>query len=144
MRALARAVRDRLSGPGDAPRTASLSPARRGEGESWSFVEPLTTDANAIAEPVPRQPVPARTPGSARRVGTVRLPLGGPYRPKARLYRDAGGREWWVVRLWEVDRAEARTVSTDELRAFARGNRLEHLLAEIEALVARGRAEDRP
>lgn len=70
----------------------------------------------------------------------MRLPLGGPYRPKAQLYRDAAGTEWWVVRLWEIDRAVPRRVSTDELRAFARGNRLAGLLDAIDALVVRADA----
>jgi hypothetical protein len=70
-------------------------------------------------------------------VGEVRLPLGGPYLPRARLYQLPDGRLLWRVRLWEVDRAVPRVVSTHVLRTFARVNRLPGLEAEIAALVQR-------
>jgi hypothetical protein len=67
----------------------------------------------------------------------VCLPLAGPYRPHARLYRLSDGRLLWHVRLWEVDRAVPHVVSTDALRTFARLNRLPGLEAAIDALVRR-------
>ncbi|HYA58430.1 MAG TPA: hypothetical protein VEH57_08250 [Thermoplasmata archaeon] len=98
-------------------------------------------DAIRVAEES-TQPVPRTNPGfrslSGRRpVGEVRLPLGGPYRPRARLYRLSDGRLLWCVRLWEVDRPVLRVVSTATLLRFARGNRLPALEAEVEALVER-------
>jgi len=96
------------------------------------------------AEPVLRQPVPELPAPGARPVGALRLPIAGPYRPWARLYRLPGGRLVWTVRLWEVDRATVRWVATDELRAFARANRLPALLDAIETLVRRAAAEERP
>ena len=69
-------------------------------------------------------------------MGSVRLPLGGPYRPRARLYRRCDGTLEWVVRLWEVDRAVARTVPTEHLLAFARLNGLRALEREIDRELA--------
>lgn len=68
-------------------------------------------------------------------MGEVRLPLAGPYFPRARLYRLPDGRLLWHVRLWEVDRAVAHLVSTHVLRTFAQVNRLPKLEAEIVGLV---------
>jgi hypothetical protein len=42
----------------------------------------------------------------------------------------------WCVGLWHVDHVERRCVSTDTLRWFARLNRFEGLLREIDGLVA--------
>ena len=67
----------------------------------------------------------------------MRLPLAGPYRPRARLAQLPNGRLLWEVRLWEYDRAVRHVVSTDVLRTFARVNGLPALAAEVEALVAR-------
>jgi len=86
-------------------------------------------------EPVPRQPLPNRSPERVRRIGALRLPIAGPYRPRARLYRYPDGRLLWLVRLWEYDRPVSHLVSTDVLREFARINRLPRLRAEIDALV---------
>jgi hypothetical protein len=47
------------------------------------------------------------------------------------------------VRLWEVDRPVAHLVNTDTVRAFACLNGLRTVLAEIDALYRRGRAEAR-
>lgn len=69
--------------------------------------------------------------------GELRLPLAGPYRPRARLYRLPSGDLRWLVRLWIVDRVEARLVPTSELRAFAEQNGLPALAREIDAVVAR-------
>jgi hypothetical protein len=96
------------------------------------------------AEPVRRQPVPERRAKGTRWVGRLRLPIAGPYRPWARLYRLPDGRLTWTVRLWEVDRATVRRVDTEVLRAFARANRLTELLDAIEALVRRAEAGGRP
>ena len=102
--------------------------------------------ANRIAtappnEPLLGQPLPARSVPRVRRVGELRLPIAGPYRPRVRLYQYPDGRLLWLVRLWEYDRAVPHLVSTDTLRQFARLNRLPRLRAEIDALV--NRASDR-
>jgi hypothetical protein len=76
-------------------------------------------------------------------VGEVRLPIAGPYRPRARLYRLPDGRLLWCVRLWEHDRAVRHALPTSALRAFARVNGLPRLAAEIEALVRRSLEESR-
>jgi len=105
-------------------------------------------DTNGIAtnplEPVPEEPLPLRAARRVRRIGEVRLPLAGPYRPRARLYRYPDGRLVWLVRLWEVDRAVPRLVSTEVLREFARRNRLPGVRAEIDALVERAVVGHRP
>jgi len=76
-------------------------------------------------------------------VGEVRLPLAGPYCPRARLFRMPDGRLLWRVRLWEYDRAVTHAVSTDVLRTFARVNGLGSLTAEVEDLVERALAGTR-
>jgi hypothetical protein len=101
-----------------------------------------TVDAHCI-ESNDRQPVPRRTSPRVRRIGELRLPLAGPYRPRARLYLFPDGRLLWHVRLWERDRAVGHLVGTETLRAFARINSLTSLLAEVDRLVDRGRAEAR-
>jgi hypothetical protein len=70
-------------------------------------------------------------------VGTVRLPLGGPYRPRAHLYQLPDGRLFWQVRLWEYDRAVSHALPTSVVRSFARQNGLVALEREVDALVAR-------
>jgi hypothetical protein len=65
----------------------------------------------------------------------VRLPLAGPYRPAARLYRFPDGRLLWHIRLWEYDRPVPHLVGTPVLIAFARRNRLRSLEEEIDQLV---------
>ena len=77
-----------------------------------------------------------------RRVGEVRLPVAGPYRPRARLYRYPDGRLLWLVRLWEFDRAVPHLVPTHVLREFARRNGLARLGTEIEDLLDRARTDD--
>ncbi|HTT45095.1 MAG TPA: hypothetical protein VMH38_03650 [Thermoplasmata archaeon] len=106
-------------------------------------------DAQRIAttpsEPVPtEQPISTGATGRVRLVGELRLPIAGPYRPRARLYRYPDGRLVWLVRLWEYDRAVPHLVSTDVLREFARLNRLPRLRSEVEALVERASARARP
>lgn len=90
-------------------------------------------------EPFPRQPVPAHSPRRVVCLGELRLPLAGPYRPRARLYRFPDGRLLWRVRLWEYDQVVPHLVPTDVLRRFARVNRLSALAASIEELVSGAR-----
>lgn len=99
-------------------------------------------DANGI-EPNAPQPIPRRTTARVRRIGAVRLPIAGPYRPWARLYLFPDGRTVWVVRLWEYDRAVPHALGTPTLRTFARQNRLTALEREIDRLAAAARAEAR-
>ena len=106
-------------------------------------------DAQRIVATTPREPVPeSRSPSAwarrVRKIGEIRLPLAGPYRPRARLYRYPDGRLLWLVRLWEYDRAVPHLVSTATLRGFARINRLPLVRAEVDALVERARLRDRP
>ncbi|HXQ48705.1 MAG TPA: hypothetical protein VN842_02860 [Thermoplasmata archaeon] len=75
--------------------------------------------------------------GRVRRVGSVRLPLGGPYRPKAVAYRLPDGRIVWCVRLWEVDRAVRRCVSSATIRQFCRMNRLPGVEGEVDRVEGR-------
>jgi hypothetical protein len=89
------------------------------------------------AEPVPRQPVLDRKPSRVRLVGEVRLPLAGPYRPRARLYAWPDGELRWVVRVWEVDRVVVRSLDRDAVRIFARVNRLPALARDVDALLER-------
>src|SRR5690348_3555043 len=74
-----------------------------------------------------------------RRIGFVRIPLAGPYRPKATLYRLPDGSLIWCLRLWNVDHAEPRCASTSAMRSFARRARLPELARQIEELVATSR-----
>jgi hypothetical protein len=80
-----------------------------------------------------------RPQGRVVRVGTVRIPLGGPYRPLATLYRLPDGRLLWLVRLWEIDRPQPRLLPTSTLLAFCRHQRLPQLRAEILDCVSRAR-----
>jgi hypothetical protein len=91
-----------------------------------------------IAEPTRSSERADTLPASpeVRRVGRLRLPLAGPYRPWATLYRYPDGRTYWVVRLWEVDRPVRRVYTTATVRAWASGQGLCALLAAIDALVA--------
>jgi len=79
-----------------------------------------------------------------RKVGELRLPIAGPYRPRARLYRYPDGRLLWLVRLWEYDQAVPHLVSTAVLREFARRSGLFRLHAEIDALAERAKTGERP
>lgn len=88
------------------------------------------------------EPVRRRTNPLVRCLGEVRLPLAGPYRPRARLYRLPSGDLVWVVRLWERDRAVGRVVRTETLRTYADASRLPALRRAIDAVVARADAED--
>ncbi len=97
-------------------------------------------------QPVPAEPLlwlrpesealgsPGAGPGRVTYVGRVRVPIAGPYRPWARLYRLPDRRLVWAVRLWEVDRVVRRLTSTALLVHFARVNRLPALEAQVRAL----------
>lgn len=101
-----------------------------------------TVDANGIAtEPLPAELVRRRPTLLPRCLAELRLPLGGPYRPRARLYRFRGGRLLWLVRLWEVDHAVPQFVETDVLRTFATRNRLPGLAAALDGAIARATEE---
>ncbi|MCI4352114.1 MAG: hypothetical protein L3K14_01820 [Thermoplasmata archaeon] len=100
------------------------------------------------AEPLPwldddSLPRPELLDGRARTayIGRVRLPIAGPYRPWARLYRLPDRRLLWVVRLWHRDRAVRRVTSTPTLLEFARLNRLGTVAARVRSLDRRGRSE---
>lgn len=94
-------------------------------------------DASGIA--YEDQPVPAsfaalrRT--RLRRLGSVRVPIAGPYRPTAHLIALPDGRLLWWVRLWEVDRAVPHLIPTHRLLRYARASRLVALEREVRTLV---------
>ena len=88
--------------------------------------QPFSAEHDANLDEVRRGPV-----GRVRRLGSVRLPLGGPYRPKATAYRLPDGRIVWCVRLWAIDRAVRRCVSSETIRRFCRMNRLPSVEAEV-------------
>jgi hypothetical protein len=73
-------------------------------------------------------------------IGRVRVPIAGPYRPWARLYRLPDGRRLWVVRLWDCHRAVRRIASTFALLEFARLNRFPALSARVRSLDGQGRS----
>ncbi len=93
-------------------------------------LEPLRSTCD---EHAPRSDRPRRV----RRIGRVRVPLAGPYRPWATLYRLPDGRAVWVIRLWELGRPVPRVVGTAALLAYARRSGLAALADEVEALAAR-------
>lgn len=94
---------------------------------------------NGPASPV--ELVPRRQNPKVRCIGTVRLPIAGPYRPVARLFCFPDGRQLWHVRLWEYYRAVPHVVSTPVLLTYARANGLRSLAREIERLARRHREE---
>ncbi|MCI4372354.1 MAG: hypothetical protein L3K02_01725 [Thermoplasmata archaeon] len=87
------------------------------------------------APAAPVELVPRRPTRNVLRIGTVRLPIAGPYRPVARLFLFPDGRLLWHVRLWEYDRAVSHLVATRVLIAFAREQGLLALEQEIARLV---------
>lgn len=95
-------------------------------------------------QPLPRPPVLPRPSATLRPIGSVRLPIAGAYRPRARLYVEPDGTRVWRVRLWEVDRAVVHWIDTETLRGFARRNRLRALEAELDALLAHAGARRCP
>ncbi len=95
-------------------------------------------DATGIA--VEDQPVPAsldlfvrRT--RVRRIGTVRVPIAGPYCPRAHLLLLPDGRLLWWVRFWERDGPVPHLVPTHRLLRYARESRLVDLERDVVALV---------
>lgn len=73
-------------------------------------------------------------------VGRLRVPIAGPYRPWARLYRLPNRRLVWVVRLWERDRPVRRVVGTSVLLEFARLIGFPALSSRVRRLARRGRS----
>lgn len=88
-------------------------------------IEPLPTRSSELALPACR----------LRRIGRLRVPLAGPYRPWATLYRFPDGRLLWQIRLWEYGEPVRRLVSTATLRAYALRSGLAGLADSIDALV---------
>jgi hypothetical protein len=76
-------------------------------------------------------------PGRVERLGRLRLPIAGPYRPWATAYRLPDGRVVWCVRLWSVDRPMVHCLPTSTLRSFCRLNRLPALAVEVERIGGR-------
>jgi hypothetical protein len=115
-------------------------------------MEPVEDLSTTWRQPVPAEPLPwldetvcpvpeeLDTDPRIEYVGRVRVPIAGPYRPWARLYRLPDGRSVWIVRLWDRHQAVRRIASTSTLLAFARLNQLPALAARIRALVRRGRS----
>jgi hypothetical protein len=99
-------------------------------------------DAYCIDRTTP-QPVRRRPRRKVRKIGELRLPIAGPYRPRARLYLFPDGRLLWHLRLWEHDRAVSHLVRTETLRTYARGSGLSTALAEIDLLTRRAFREAR-
>lgn len=94
--------------------------------------------------PLPCQPVPALSVRGSRVIGSLRLPIAGPYRPRAVLRVRGNGESFWTVRLWDVDRPVLRIVDTPTLRAFARVNRLPAIEAAIDEMLIRAAYARRP
>lgn len=88
-------------------------------------------------EPFPLAVAEHATRTRPRRLGSVRLPLAGPYRPLATLFELPDGRRLWCVRLWEIDRPVRRCLTTRYLLAFARLNGFDGLATEIERVAGR-------
>jgi hypothetical protein len=105
--------------------------------------ERLPTRQLIPAEPIAPRP-PISRPRRPRRIGSVRIPIAGPYQPRATLYRFPDGRLLWTVRLWEVDRAVCRVVATPALLRFARLNHLPKLEAELATLQSQAMADAAP
>ena len=116
-------------------------------------MEPSGVLSTTLRQLVPAEPLPALDDGTllcseeleghpqTEYLGRLRLPIAGPYRPWARLYRLPDHRRLWVVRLWEQDRAVRRVVSTPTLLEFARLNRLPAVAARVHCLDARSRSD---
>jgi hypothetical protein len=94
---------------------------------TWEPVPFATAEHAGTAAPVRTAPAPYRVV----RVGRLRVPIAGPYRPWATLYRLPDGRELWCLRLWEHGRAERRVVSTATLLSYARRSGLRQLEEEL-------------
>jgi hypothetical protein len=113
-------------------------------------MEPSEAVSTSFREPVPAEPLSPLdepvlqaewdTDPRVEYVGRVRLPIAGPYRPWARLYRLPDRRLVWIVRLWDQHRAVRRVTSTPALLEFARRNRLPAVAARVRSLDRRGRS----
>lgn len=93
------------------------------------------------SEPVLPEPVRRRTTLGPRGLAEVRLPIAGPYRPRARLLRLPNGELRWRVRLWEVDRPVTRLLPPELVRAYAERAGLRDLVAQLDAAVESARRE---
>ena len=102
-----------------------------------------TTQGAPGTEGTTDQPVHAEH-RRVRIVDEIRIPLAGPYAPRAQLVRFPDGRLLWRIRLWEYDRPVVHVVGTDVLRTFARINGLSRLRAEIDLAVEAACAGGRP
>lgn len=103
-----------------------MARARR---ETWTW-EPLPF---ATADLAPR-PRPTETRRPVRRIGRLRVPLAGAYRPWANLYRLPDSRTIAILRLWEGDRPVRRVVPVDALVRYAERSQLPALLDELRNL----------
>ncbi|MCI4320104.1 MAG: hypothetical protein L3K23_08255 [Thermoplasmata archaeon] len=98
--------------------------------------------AERLEEPVPAERTTPTTPSGVDCLGHVRVPLTVAHRPWATLHRGPTGETYWTLRLWSTDRAVPTRVTTDELRAYARINRLRSLADAIDELLARAGGVD--
>jgi hypothetical protein len=107
-----------------------------------------TTERLRTRQQIPVEPLAPRPPiarsRKPQRVGSVRIPIAGPYHPRATLYRFPDGRLLWTLRLWEEDRVVPRVFASSVLLAFARLNRLPRLEAELNALLSQTMAHADP
>jgi hypothetical protein len=111
------------------------------EDPSTTWRQPVPAESLAwLDETVDPIPEDLDTDPRIEYVGRVRVPIAGPYRPWARLYRLPDGRSVWIVRLWDRHQAVRRVASTSTLLAFARLSQLPALAARIGALDRRGRS----
>jgi hypothetical protein len=70
-------------------------------------------------------------------MGSVRLPLAGPYCPNAVAYRLPDGRIVWCLRLWEVDRPVRRCVASATVHRYCRLNGLSRVEGEVDRVEGR-------
>ena len=105
--------------------------------------EQLPTRQLIPAEPLAPRPRISRG-RRLRRLGSVRVPIAGPYLPRATLYQFPDGRLLWTLRLWEEDRVVRRVFATSDLLRYARLNLLASLEAELEAVISRATADADP
>lgn len=97
--------------------------------------EPLPLAVPELATPAPAGSHTGLAP--IRRIGRLRIPLAGPFRPWATLYELPEGKEIWCLGLWELDRPVRRCVSTSTLLAYARRSGLRRLERDVLALTRR-------
>jgi hypothetical protein len=116
-------------------------------------MEPSEVLSTPSRQPVPVEPLrwlddasgpipePLETHPQVAYIGRVRIPIAGPYRPWARLYRLPDLRLVWIVRLWDRTRAVRRVTSTSALLEFAQVNGLWELATRVRSLDHRGRSD---